>query len=185
MKQFRNRHSRPNADGHQRHSVERTDPLRTELTDADDRVDVGEWSHLVPPVSARIPEVRIGRRWVSTLWLLPIGAAALIVGVAVAQHLREIPTVEHFIETYPGVGAFQPPVDSGFPDGFAYCISSICCSWPSSFGPDCKSSPNTLASKLTRARHPGGNGSVCEAPFRPTGWCRVRPRRRGRLETTP
>lgn len=115
MKQFRNRHSRPNADGHQRHSVERTDPLRTELTDADDRVDVGEWSHLVPPVSARIPEVRIGRRWVSTLWLLPIGAAALIVGVAVAQHLREIPTVEHFIETYPGVGAFQPPVDSGFP----------------------------------------------------------------------
>lgn len=115
MKRFPTRYSRPHADGHQRHSVERTDPLRTELTAADDRVDVGDWSHLVPPVSARIPEVRIGQRWVSVLWFLPIGAAALIVGTAVAQHLRGIPTVEHFIETYPGVGAFQPPVDSGFP----------------------------------------------------------------------
>lgn len=115
MKRFPTRYSRPHADGHQRHSVERTDPLRTELTAADDRVDVGDWSHLVPPVSARIPEVRIGQRWVSVLWFLPIGAAALIVGIAVAQHLRGIPTVEHFIETYPGVGAFQPPVDSGFP----------------------------------------------------------------------
>ena len=64
---------------------------------------------------ARIPEVRIGKRWVSTLWILPIGAAALIVGVAVAQHLRGIPTVAAFIDTYPGVGAFQPPVYSGFP----------------------------------------------------------------------
>ena len=98
-----------------RHSVQRNDPLGGELTGADDRVDVGEWSRLVPPVAARIPEVRIGRRWVSTLWLLPVGVAVLIVGVAVAQHLREVTAVQQFIDTYPGVGAFQPPVDSGFP----------------------------------------------------------------------
>jgi thiosulfate reductase cytochrome b subunit len=91
------------------------DPLRDELTPAGDRIDAQEWSKLVPPVLARIPEVRIGKRWVSTLWILPIGLAVLVVGVAVAQQLRTYPMVVHFIETYPGAGAFQPPVYSGFP----------------------------------------------------------------------
>lgn len=91
------------------------DPLRAELTGAADRIDVDEWSKLIPPVMAKIPEIRVGRRWVSSLWLLPLGAAVLIVGVAVCQHLRTYPVVQQFIETYPGAGAFQPPVDSGFP----------------------------------------------------------------------
>jgi DMSO/TMAO reductase YedYZ molybdopterin-dependent catalytic subunit/thiosulfate reductase cytochrome b subunit len=96
-------------------STEHTDPLRADLTGADDRVDSEEWSKLIPPVMARIPEVRIGKRWISTLWFVPIGAAVLVIGIAVAQHLRGVPMVQHFIETYPGIGAFQPPVDSGFP----------------------------------------------------------------------
>jgi thiosulfate reductase cytochrome b subunit len=76
---------------------------------------VQEWSTLVPLVLARIPEVRIGKRWVSTLWIVPIGLAVLVVGVAVAQQLRTYPVMAHFIDNYPGVGTFQPPVDGGFP----------------------------------------------------------------------
>lgn len=115
MKRFPKKPSRWHTSTPLGYAAQRTDPLRSELTGAADRVDAGEWSTLVPPVMARIPEVRIGKRWVSTLWILPTGAAVLVVGIAVAQHLRGIPTVEHFIATYPGVGAFQPPVDSGFP----------------------------------------------------------------------
>ena len=93
----------------------KSDRLRAELTPAGDRVDVEAWSELVPPVTARIPEVRIGRRWVSTLWILPIGGAVLVIGIAAAQHLREYQLVQQFIETYPGQGSFQPPVNTGFP----------------------------------------------------------------------
>ena len=64
---------------------------------------------------ARIPQVRIGKRWISTLWLLPIGFALLIIGIAVAQLVRTYPVVQHFILSYPGQGSFQPPVTTGFP----------------------------------------------------------------------
>jgi sulfoxide reductase catalytic subunit YedY len=47
--------------------------------------------------------VRIGRsRWFALLWLLPIGFVVLIVAVAAAKGLRGIPSVERFIEGYPG-----------------------------------------------------------------------------------
>src|SRR5215469_5192057 len=90
------------------------DPLETTLTTAADRIDLAEWSRFIPPIKARIPEVRLGKRWVSTLWILPIGFALLIIGIAVAQGLRTLPAVQHFIATYPGQGAFQPPVTLGF-----------------------------------------------------------------------
>jgi thiosulfate reductase cytochrome b subunit len=91
------------------------DPLETELSAAEDRIVFAEWSRRIPPIMARIPEVRIGRRWVNTLWILPISVALLIVGIAVAQLLRTYPGVQQFIETYPGQGRFQPPVTTGFP----------------------------------------------------------------------
>src|SRR5262245_19243578 len=91
------------------------DPLETELFAAEDRIVFAEWSRRIPPIMARIPEVRIGRRWVNTLWILPISVALLIVGIAVAQLLRTYPGVQQFIETYPGQGRFQPPVTTGFP----------------------------------------------------------------------
>lgn len=96
-------------------STTRSDPLRDELTAAADRIDAPAWSKLVPPVMARIPEIRVGRRWFSTLWIVLLGAVVLVVGVAVAQQLRTYPAVGQFIETHPGTGAFQPPVDTGFP----------------------------------------------------------------------
>lgn len=98
-----------------RETVPAPDPLEAELSTAEDRIDVADWSRRIPPEMARIPEVRIGRRWVSTLWIVPIGVALLVVGIAVAQHLRTYPAVQHFIETYPGQGSFAPPVTTGFP----------------------------------------------------------------------
>src|SRR5262245_27410888 len=97
------------------------DPLETELSSRaspgapDDRIVVAEWSRRIPPIMARIPEVRISKRWVSTLWFLPIGFALLIIGIAVAQQLRTYPAVQEFIRRYPGQGSFQPPVTTGFP----------------------------------------------------------------------
>src|SRR5689334_2543593 len=64
---------------------------------------------------ARIPQVRLGTRWFSTLWLLPIGVVLLVIGMAVAQQLRTYPAVQGFIRQYPGQGSFQPPVYAGFP----------------------------------------------------------------------
>src|SRR5262249_14868373 len=91
------------------------DPLETSLSSAANRVDIAEWSRRIPPIMARIPQVRIGKRWVNTLWLLPIAFAGRIVGIAVAQQLRTYPAVQQFIARYPGQGSFQPPVTTGFP----------------------------------------------------------------------
>jgi thiosulfate reductase cytochrome b subunit len=47
--------------------------------------------------------VRVGRdKWFNLLWLLPIGFLVLIVAVAVAQGLRNMPAVQRFITRYPG-----------------------------------------------------------------------------------
>src|SRR5262250_3203075 len=101
--------------------LHRPDPLEARLSTSahpgspDDRIIAAEWARHIPPIMARIPQVRVGKRWVSTLWLLPIGFALLIIGIAVAQQLRTYPAVQHFILTYPGQGSFQPPVTTGFP----------------------------------------------------------------------
>ena len=49
------------------------------------------------------------------LWGLPIGATALIILIAIAQSLRELPGVQAFIKQYPGIAQAAPSVDSGFP----------------------------------------------------------------------
>ncbi len=88
------------------------EPLRAALSDADDRVILSHW---LPPSQGIVPRIRIGRRWISTLWTLPIGVAALVLVIALAQGLRELPGVRAFIEHYPGIAQSAPSVDSGFP----------------------------------------------------------------------
>ncbi len=88
------------------------DPLAASLTGADDRLRLSAW---LPPQWGIVPRIRIGQRWISTLWALPIGAAALIVLIAVAQSLRALPGMKSFIEHYPGIAQAAPSVDSGFP----------------------------------------------------------------------
>src|SRR5665213_4412802 len=87
------------------------EPLEAALTSADDRLLLSHW---LPPQAGIAPRVRIGTRWLSVLWGLPIGAAALIILIAVAQSLREIPGVEAFIQQHPGIAQAAPSVDSGF-----------------------------------------------------------------------
>ena len=73
------------------------DTLRASLSDADDRLLV----NLDAPQRGIAPRIRIGRRWINTLWGFPIGAAALLCLIAIAQSLRELPSVTAFIQRLP------------------------------------------------------------------------------------
>jgi sulfoxide reductase catalytic subunit YedY len=88
------------------------DPLQASLSDADDRLRLNHW---LPPQQGIAPRIRIGRRWISTLWAIPIGAGALVVLIALAQSLRELPSVRTFITNYPGIAQAAPSINSGFP----------------------------------------------------------------------
>ncbi|MEO8812323.1 MAG: molybdopterin-dependent oxidoreductase [Caulobacteraceae bacterium] len=88
------------------------DPLAAKLSDADDRLRLSHW---LPPKQGIAPRIRIGGRWINILWALPIGAAGLVILIAVAQNLREAPDVRDFIRHYPGIAQGAPSVDSGFP----------------------------------------------------------------------
>ena len=88
------------------------DPVTPTLSAADDRIVMSDW---LPPQQGIVPVIRIGRRWISILWALPIGVAGLVVLIAVAQALRQLPSVEAFIRKYPRIAQDAPSVDSGFP----------------------------------------------------------------------
>src|SRR4029077_10370191 len=62
-----------------------------------------------------VPEIRIGRRWISILWTSPTGGAGLVFLIAVAQSLRELPGIQAFIKAYPGIAQAAPSADTGFP----------------------------------------------------------------------
>jgi DMSO/TMAO reductase YedYZ molybdopterin-dependent catalytic subunit/thiosulfate reductase cytochrome b subunit len=82
----------------------------------DRHVDLADWAGSIPQEKARVPTVRIGRRWYSTLWLIPIGVAGLLVLVALAQQLRHYGWMQSFIDTYPGTSTtFAPAVTTGVP----------------------------------------------------------------------
>lgn len=93
-------------------SAARHDPIAAALTQASDRLLVSEW---LPPQAGVVPRLRIGQRWISSLWLLPLVFVLLVVGVATAQALRELPAVQEFLFRYPGIPASAPAVTSGFP----------------------------------------------------------------------
>lgn len=88
------------------------DRLASTLSAADDRIVLSDW---LPPQSGIAPQVRIGRRWINVLWAIPIGAAALVLLIALAQSGRALPGIQAFIKTYPGIAQTAPSVDSGFP----------------------------------------------------------------------
>ncbi len=88
------------------------DPIASTLTTADDRIVLSDWT---PPREGIVPRIRIGCRWISILWAIPIGAAALVLVIALAQSLRELQSVQAFIKAYPGIAQAAPSVDSGFP----------------------------------------------------------------------
>jgi thiosulfate reductase cytochrome b subunit len=80
--------------------------FRSQLTAGEDVVDPTTWAGSVPQAQGIAPRVRIGRsRWFNLLWLLPIGFVMLIVAVAAAKGLRNMPSVERFIARHPGTVA--------------------------------------------------------------------------------
>jgi sulfoxide reductase catalytic subunit YedY len=99
--------------GEPRSTTGAPEPLERALTDADDRLLL--LSHWLPPQAGIVPRVRLGQRWISMLWALPIGTAALVVLIAMAQSLRELPQVKAFIVQHPGIAQGAPSIDSGFP----------------------------------------------------------------------
>ena len=62
-----------------------------------------------------MPKIRIGQRWISVMWTLPIVFVLLVAGVAIAQALRQLPSVQAFVVRYPGAPASAAVVTSGFP----------------------------------------------------------------------
>ena len=90
----------------------RHDPIEANLSPADDRVLLSSW---LPPQAGVVPRIRIGRRWINVLWALPIVFVVLVIGVAVAQALRELPAVQDFLVRYPGVPTSALAVNDGFP----------------------------------------------------------------------
>ena len=77
--------------------------FRSQLTVGEDVVDPATWAGSVPAAHGIAPHVRIGRtKWFNLLWLLPIGLVGLLVAVAIAKGLRDMPSVQRFIARYPG-----------------------------------------------------------------------------------
>ncbi|MGN7779542.1 molybdopterin-dependent oxidoreductase [Mycolicibacterium sp. 22603] len=89
--------------------------VTTDHTSNDERVREGEWAGGIADEPAAVPTIRIGRRWISTAWLVPLGIAALIVGVAIAQHLRQHEWMQEFIQRYPGTSAPRGGIEPGLP----------------------------------------------------------------------
>ena len=90
---------------------------RWQLTPGEDVIDPTTWAGSIPQVNGIAPRVRVGRsKWFNLLWLLPIGFLLLIVAVAVAKGLRGDPSVQRFIERYPGtIRPSQTGATEGFP----------------------------------------------------------------------
>ena len=89
------------------------DPLAAKLSAADDRILLNHWFR---PLEGIVPRVRLGKRWISVLWALPLGFAALILVIALAQGLLEVPAVRRIRDTHhPGIAQAAPSVDAGFP----------------------------------------------------------------------
>jgi DMSO/TMAO reductase YedYZ molybdopterin-dependent catalytic subunit/thiosulfate reductase cytochrome b subunit len=85
--------------------------LKIKLSDAADSLRLEKW---MPPQPGIVPHIRIGRRWISVLWAIPLAVVLLILAIAVAQELRTFPAVQEFIRRYPG-DTSSSPVTSGFP----------------------------------------------------------------------
>ncbi len=89
--------------------------LRLGLTPGGDAVDVATWAGSVPAATGVAPRVRFGRKWFNLLWLLPLGFVLLLVEVAVAKGLRQMPVMAEFIARYPGTATTDLPDTVGIP----------------------------------------------------------------------
>ncbi len=68
---------------------------------------------LSPSETAIFPRLRVGRRWLNLLWLIPAAAVALLFLWLIATWLRSTVGVQTFIADFPGTVATATP--QGFP----------------------------------------------------------------------
>ncbi len=75
-----------------------------------------DWAGGVPAQYGVAPRVRVGpNKWFNLLWLIPIGFLLLLVAVAVARGIRELPSVQDFMHRYPGMSELPGNAPVGFP----------------------------------------------------------------------
>ena len=93
------------------------DPLEASLTGRrQGPITLDDWAGGIPQDRAKLPSVRIGRRWFSSLWLLPLGVVGLVLSIAVVREMPRFGWYQDFITRYPGSSTqYVDPVDSGFP----------------------------------------------------------------------
>jgi len=90
-------------------------PFRDQLDTTRYQVVDEHWAGGVPAQYGVAPRVRIGKdKWFNLLWLIPIGLLLLLVLVAVAKGIRDLPAVQDFMHRFPG----QSELPSGTPEGF-------------------------------------------------------------------
>lgn len=91
--------------------------FRSQLTTGDNVIDPETFAGSIPQSRGIAPRVRVGHnRWFNLLWLLPLGFAVLVISVAIAKGLRNMPGVQHFIATNPGtIITPSAAADAGFP----------------------------------------------------------------------
>src|SRR5665213_2844361 len=90
---------------------------RSQLTLGEETIDTATWAGSIPQATGIAPRVRVGRtKWFNLLWLLPIGLVLLFIAVAVAKGLRGDPTIQRFIQRYPGTDySARAKAATGFP----------------------------------------------------------------------
>ncbi|MEO6986140.1 MAG: molybdopterin-dependent oxidoreductase [Paralcaligenes sp.] len=88
------------------------EPLEARISTASDSIDQSNW---LPPQRAQIPQIRIGKRWINVLWILPIAFVVLVLGIAVCQGLYNSLWFHQFVAHYPGISRSMPEVHSGYP----------------------------------------------------------------------
>ncbi|WP_427018755.1 molybdopterin-dependent oxidoreductase [Pseudarthrobacter sp. P1] len=93
------------------------DPAFRRELDARRHSTVGAgWAGGLPAQYGVAPRVRVGRgKWFNLLWLVPIGFALLVLGIAVAKGLRELPLVQDFLRSYPGGSQLPAGAPAGIP----------------------------------------------------------------------
>jgi DMSO/TMAO reductase YedYZ molybdopterin-dependent catalytic subunit/thiosulfate reductase cytochrome b subunit len=98
------------------YSTQVRESFRTELIKKPQDIVDEDWAGGVPAQYGVAPRIRVGRdRWFNLLWLVPIGVVLLIVGIAVAKGLRELPAVQDFMTAYPGDVELPEGAPVGFP----------------------------------------------------------------------
>ena len=93
------------------------DPLESSLAGRrDGPITLDDWAGGIPQNRAQLPSVRIGRRWFSSLWLVPLGIVGLVLSIAVVREMTRYGWYQDFIARYPGTSTqYVEPVASGFP----------------------------------------------------------------------